>query len=175
MREDRPAANGTPPGRRTTVAGAAAELGISAEAVRSRLKRGTLRSVKEGATVYVLLSTDRTRPDHDQTQPEHDRANDQTAYIESLREQIGYLQGVISTRDRELQSRAEEIRRRDSALEREQELAAMFANRLRSLEASRDERESPESPGPTRTPTDDSDGQETATQRRPWWRRVFGS
>jgi hypothetical protein len=33
-----------------------------------------------------------------------------------LREQIAYLQGVIATRDRELATRAEEIRRRDEAL-----------------------------------------------------------
>jgi excisionase family DNA binding protein len=39
---------------------AAEVLGISAKAVRSRIKRGTLESVKDGNTVYILLSSDQT-------------------------------------------------------------------------------------------------------------------
>src|SRR3954449_4255323 len=46
---------------RLTVPEAARGLGISPEAVRNRLSRGTLRSVKENGTVYVLLETDRLR------------------------------------------------------------------------------------------------------------------
>jgi hypothetical protein len=72
--------------------------------------------------------------------------------VETLREQVAYLQGVIATRDQELALRAEEIRRRDTALEREQQLAAMFADRLQALEApasSPEAREADESPDPT--------------------------
>ncbi len=54
MGEERQDARTTPPGRRLTVSEAAGRLGISAEAVRSRLKRGTLRSVKDGA---IMRST----------------------------------------------------------------------------------------------------------------------
>jgi hypothetical protein len=65
MGEDR-----TPPVRHTTVAEAAALLGISAEAVRGRIRRGTLPVEREGGTVYVLLNrpvtdrppTNRVRP-----------------------------------------------------------------------------------------------------------------
>jgi hypothetical protein len=67
--------------------------------------------------------------------------------VEALREQVAYLQGVIAVRDQELAVRAEEIRRRDAALEREQHMAAIFADRLKELEsptASPGERESPE-------------------------------
>ena len=69
-----------------------------------------------------------------------------------VREQVAYLQGVIATRDQELALRAEEIRRRDTALEREQQLAVMFADRLQALEApasSSEARESAVRPGPT--------------------------
>ena len=52
--------------RRYTVADAASALSTSAEAVRSRLKRGTLESVKEGGTVYVLLDTDQAPPEQRQ-------------------------------------------------------------------------------------------------------------
>ena len=118
-----------------SVTEAAVELGISAEAVRSRLKRGTLRSLKEDGKVYVLLEADRARQGDDQSPSERSRSGDQSALVENLREQVAYLQGVVAARDRELQARTEEIRRRDQALEREQQLAAMFADRLRELEA----------------------------------------
>jgi hypothetical protein len=101
--------------------------------------------------------------------------------VEALREQVAYLQGVIATRDQELQQRAEEIRRRDAALEREQQLTAMFATRLGELEAptveATEARGSPKSPGATEDPTPPSGGPQAATEpleQRPWWRRVFG-
>jgi hypothetical protein len=79
-----------------TVAEAAQILGINPEAVRSRIKRGTLASVKEGGTVYVLLDADQTRSN---TGP----MGDQTL-VESLQDQIGYLREQLNQaneRDRE--------------------------------------------------------------------------
>ena len=46
---------------RLIVPEAARALGISPEAVRNRLSRGTLDSTKENGTVYVLLEADRVR------------------------------------------------------------------------------------------------------------------
>jgi hypothetical protein len=185
--------------RRVTVAEAAEILGITAEAVRTRIKRDKLESVKEppgpGGTVYVLLQADQTGPNIDPSSQGQDQTSDQTRdraeLVETLREQVAYLQGVIATRDRELEQRAEEIRRRDLALEREQQLTAMFATRLGELEPAQEEaRESPESPGTTEPPAPASGGaQEGAGHprealkdwsgdvqgaRRPWWKRVFG-
>jgi hypothetical protein len=138
------------------VAEASKILGITAEAVRTRIKRGKLESIKDppapGGTVYVLLQADQTRPDIDPTVKGQDQTTGQTQLVETLREQVAYLQGVIATRDQELAIRAEEIRRRDTALEREQQLAAMFAERLRELEApvgSSEARDSDVSPSPT--------------------------
>jgi hypothetical protein len=154
--EDRTATKHGPDRRRVTVAEASEILGITAEAVRTRIKRGKLESLKDppapGGTVYVLLQADQTRPDIDPTVKGQDRTTDQTELVETLREQVAYLQGVIATRDQELALRAEEIRRRDTALEREQQLAAMFADRLQALEApasSSEARESDVSPSPT--------------------------
>ncbi len=164
-------------------------LGITAEAVRTRIKRGKLDSVKEPpgrtGTVYVLLQADQTGPNIDPTPQGEDQTSDQTQkrdeLVEALREQVAYLQTVIAVRDQELQQRAEEIRRRDAALEREQQLTAMFATRLGELEAPTVEapeaRESPPSPGPTGTPPDAPEGPHAATEapeRRSWWRRVLG-
>lgn len=101
--------------------------------------------------------------------------------VGALREQAAYLQGVIATRDKELEQRTEEIRRRDAALEREQQLTAMFATRLGELEAPTVEatgaRESPEGPGPTETLTPGPEGPHAHTRppdRRSWWSRLFG-
>ena len=156
MGEDRSTFERRQDRRRVTVAEASEILGITAEAVRTRIKRGKLDSVKEPpdrtGTVYVLLQTDQTRPNVDPTPQGQDQTIDQTELVETLREQVAYLQGVIAVRDQELALRAEEIRRRDTALEREQQLAAMFADRLQALEAptsSSEARESDVSSGPT--------------------------
>jgi hypothetical protein len=64
--------------RRVTVAEAARMLNLSAEAVRSRVQRGTLDSIKVDGTVYVLLDADRA-------QQNTFEADNQTLLIQSLR------------------------------------------------------------------------------------------
>jgi hypothetical protein len=184
--EDRTATEHGPDRRRVTVAEASEILGITAEAVRTRIKRGKLDSVKEPpdrtGTVYVLLEADQTGPNIDPTLQGQDQTYDQTRpderLVEVLREQVAYLQGVIATRDRELEQRAEEIRRRDAALEREQQLAAIFADRLRELEAPAPS-EARESPQPAKEEPERAEPHSTTVEsqepvQRPWWKRVFG-
>ena len=74
---------------RVTVAEAAQLLGLSAEAVRSRVQRGTLKSTKVGNTVYVLLDDPaQTRPNTDEdtarTGAQAHPNVDQTEFIASL-------------------------------------------------------------------------------------------
>jgi len=180
MGEHRSETKQRPDKRRVTVAEASEILGITAEAVRTRIKRDKLESVKDpprpGGKVYVLLEADQTRPNIDPTPQGQDQTLDQTQLVETLREHVAYLQGVIATRDRELEQRAEEIRRRDAALEREQQLTAMFADQLRAIEAPQ------EAPEDTETVEEASDraeprsdaGEAQERARSPWWRRVFG-
>jgi len=114
-----------------------------------RVKRGTLPSTREGGRLYVLLNTDPT-PDPDRP---HDRTPDRTSeLIDTLREQL----------QAERQGHAEARRLLAAALER-----------IPAIEAPQEERESPESPGPSDTPTEASTGGQEGAQR-PWWRRVFG-
>src|SRR3712207_3681389 len=80
--------------RRFTVPETAHVLGISPEAVRTRLSRGTFESVRDGGRVFVLL-------DHDMTSSDTDVTSDRTALVESLREQVAFLR-------RELKRRADE-------------------------------------------------------------------
>ncbi len=156
--------------RRTTVAEAAAILGISAEAVRGRVRRKTLPVEREGGAVYVLLEhppPDRTTGDQPRTTG--DQPADRTEeLVEELRDRIRYLERQLE----EANERDRENRRLNLAL----------TSRIPELQAAAPEPpESPVSPGPSDTPTaaggdaqEATEGPEADEERRPWWRRMFG-
>jgi hypothetical protein len=142
---------------------AADELGVSVEAIRKRVQRGSIRSDKDPdgrRYVYLDAGRDPQAPvelvDVLRAQVEDLRA-DRDAWREQAR-RSDYLLGSSMERTRELEGRLRELE------------AGPDAPRASSSEAT----ESPESPGPTATPTEAGDGPETAAQRRPWWRRMFG-
>jgi excisionase family DNA binding protein len=149
---------------RVTVAEAAQLLGLSAEAVRSRVQRGTLKSTKVGNTVNVLLDDPaQTRPNTDEdtarTGAQAHPNVDQTEFIASMQDQIDTLK-------RELEDRKEEARRKDAIL-------MTLAQRVPELEAAPEPRESPvtssEQQGSGTARSDDGE-----MQKRSWWKRFFG-
>jgi hypothetical protein len=151
--------------RRLTVAEASAVLGVTVEAVRGRIKRGTLDHERTDKGVFVLLeadqTTDRPRPDDDQA---NDRLrSDSSALISAKDETIAALREQLES---ERQAHAEARRLLMAALERIPP----------QLEAPSEPRESPhtveEEPERVEPRPDASGAQESA--RRPWWRRVFG-
>lgn len=73
---------------RLTVAEAADRLGISEDAIRSRIKRGTLQSVRDSGTVYVLLSGDRPATDETTSQRPTSADDAKDELIAVLREQL---------------------------------------------------------------------------------------
>jgi hypothetical protein len=136
--------------RGVTVSEAAQALGITAEAVRMRIKRGTLRSEKRGGRVHVLLGPDPT------TEPTGDQTPDHTAeLIATLREQLA----------------AEREANREN-----RRIIAALTSRIPAIEAPSDERESAETveEGPDRAEPRPATGGAQKGARRPWWRRVFG-
>jgi excisionase family DNA binding protein len=158
------------PRKRHTVPEAAKVLGIGTDAVRKRIARGTIPHEKDAdGRVYVYLDTG-----HDEG---HDAKETAPELVESLREQIGYLQGVIATRDEELRTRAEELRRRDQDLERRDRIIAALTERIpQALESPSEARESSETveEEPKRAqPRSDAAGAQEGVQR-PWWRRIIG-
>jgi hypothetical protein len=151
--------------RRLTVAEASEILGVTVEAVRGRIKRGTLEHERDSGTVYVWLDIDqsptRDQPDDDQLtdQPQPD-VHEELA--DELRSRIRYL-------ERQVEEEREARRRADTLL-------AQLMQRIPELEAPSERsegRESPESPGPTGTTTED-EGEAQEGVQRPWWRRMFG-
>jgi hypothetical protein len=116
---------------RMTVAQAAQALGISAEAVRQRVRRGTLPTEKsEDGTVFVLVDTERTRTDADGT---GDGTTD-TAFIEA---HLNHALDEVRFLRKELATRNEELRRKDHII-------AALTERIPELEAPPEPRESPE-------------------------------
>lgn len=146
---------------RFTVAEAAARLGITAEAVRQRIKRDTLPYERENGSVYVLLDADRSRLDG---RPNDDSTGDRSELVEVLRAQVEMLRGELG----EAHAANRENRR----------IIAALTSRLPQLEAPRpsEPTESDVSPGPARTPTDADAGSQASSQprQRSLWRRIFG-
>jgi hypothetical protein len=144
--------------RRTTVSEAAEILGISAEAVRGRIRRGTIPVEREGGTVYVLIEgTESNRTTGDQSRTTDDRPSDRTDLL------IAELQDRV----RSLEEANRENRR----------IIAALTSRIPAIEAPSDERESPETVEgePERAgPRSGTSGSQEGVQK-PWWRRVFGS
>ena len=92
-----------------SVKDAARRLGISPEAVRKRLDRGTLHGVKRGRVWLVSLSAEDAPQDAvpDARGMPPDAAPD--ALVAHLQDEVAFLRG-------ELESRTEELRRKDHLL-----------------------------------------------------------
>ena len=154
-----------PTGRRLTVPEAAEALGITADAVRSRIKRKTLKADREGGRVFVVLAgPDRARPTNAQAvtdQPTRGEAAD------DLREQVRYLR--------------DQLRREQDAHAEARRIIAGLVQRVPAIDPPAEP--PPSASGPPETgsevpedaaPRSDAPGPQTGAQRRPWWRRVFG-
>jgi hypothetical protein len=145
---------------RYTVPEAAQVLGISPEAVRNRLSRGTLKSVKEAGTVYVLLETDRTRHTGD-------RPNDRST--DTPPELVDQMQARIDSLERQL----EQANERDRENRR---IIAALTSRIPAIEAPQATTGGAETAEeePERAEPHPATGETEQGVRRPWWLRMFG-
>ena len=125
-----------------TIADAAARLGIAPDAVRKRIRRGSLRAVKVDGTWRVLFDPGEGTAGTQDTGVQAAAGPPETsvpaavedseaveAYrelVSSLRDQVDFLRRELESRSRELEGRAEEVRRRDVLLD-------AMAQRLRQL------------------------------------------
>jgi hypothetical protein len=148
-----------------SVSDAGRVLGITQEAVRARLNRGTLTKVKlPDGSVMVRLDSDQMRKDSDhttdstahQTRPDDNHTEDRT-----VEESLAF----------KLQQDQIEFLRRE--LERKDTIIMQMAQRIPELEAASEPRGSPE-----KATEDMSRGaapeREEEQERPSWWRRWFG-
>jgi hypothetical protein len=154
MTEGRTGADGVAD-ERLTLRQAAARLGVSESAIRKRVERGTLRSDKgpDGRRYVYLDSVADTGADASAT-PERDALiSEMHAHNETLREQL----------EAERQAHAEARR-----------IIAGLVERIPALEAPSEPPESPETPSEPVPGTQTPPEPQTANERVPWWRRMFG-
>ena len=140
--------------RRVTVREAAEALGITVDAVRGRIKRGTLGHHKDpDGTVWVWLGADESRPAYDRS---NGQPGDQDLLVAHLENEIEFLRDQVR---------------------RQQEIIAQQAITMRALSAPPEPRNGHE------TAADDAGGadcrpgnkgaQEGAEPRPSWWRKLL--
>jgi hypothetical protein len=162
--------NDQPTNRRVTVVEAAAILGVTPDAVRSRLRRGTLRRDETpDGTVLVVLENDTVAGDGRDGRDDQstDRPTDHTtvAYINGLTSKIELL-------ERELADWKDEARRKDHLL-------AAALERIPAIEAPQETpseaRDSDLTPFEQAAKGDIPPGDtEPPRAERSWWQRWFG-
>src|SRR5215207_3470466 len=170
-----------PTNQHVTVADAALLLGISEDAVRSRLRRGTLRreTGKDG-TVFVVLGTDRQPSNQRST---NDRSTDQQTDQPTTNQATDYTDagGGERYRDELLEVLRDEVSHLRDQLDRERDasaelrrIVAGLVQRVPELEAAPEAARSPEtaSEGTDRGDLLHPEPEEPA-QRRSWLYRFF--
>ena len=158
----------SPPTRRLTAQEAAATLGISVEAVRGRIKRGTLRSMKaEDGTIFVYLNAadqtnGRTRQADNQTQPDRDQPEPDADQSQPVPDQSELIRVLNDQLESEREANRENRR-----------IIALLASRVPELEAAPEPREHPQTPGAQQGngAVHPEDG---GAEKPSWWKRFFG-
>ena len=149
-------------GRWLDVNSAAEELGVSTDAVRKRISRGTLRSDRKDGAVRVWL-------DEGGMEAGREAQVEGGALVEVLREQAEYLR-------EQLAEEREARRRADTIIAQLTQANAALVARVPELEAPQEQPGAPETveeePESAEFRSDAAGRQEAV--RRPWWRRVFG-
>jgi excisionase family DNA binding protein len=151
--------------RRLTVQEAAEVLGTSVDAVRMRVRRGSIESEKDpDGRVHVWVNGDST-----ETKP---RLDGEPGTLISAKDE------TIRVLSEQLESEREARRRADTIIAQLTQANAALAARVPELEAPQTPPEAPE------TATENPEGEEQppsgtgetqSDEQRPWWRRVFGS
>jgi hypothetical protein len=151
--------------RLLTVPEAAVLLGVTPDAVRSRLRRGKLPKVVKDGTVYVRV----TDASHGDQSNGHSTVESTVSYISALKSQIDLLADQVQMLKEDLEDRREEARRRDMVIAQMNQTISELARRLPAPEPPSELRESPEKPseepGKGKPPDEE--------RRQPWWRRMF--
>jgi hypothetical protein len=144
-----------PSGNRMSVYAAAEILGVTVDAIRKRIQRGTIPYERDDGRVWVLLEASGNVPDEGQR--DYRSASD---FIDELREQVRHLREML---DEERDAR----RRADMIIAQLARTNAALAGRVPELDG---EPDNPERPPPG-SPAESQDDPEVRKESR--WRRLF--
>ena len=158
-----------PTNQKATVQDAAKILGITPEAVRQRLKRGTLAKEKApDGTVYVLFNTDQDRHTGVWTNDTPGDLAFMQAHLDSLQDQIEHLRG-------ELEIRNDDLRRKDTIIAQMNQTLAAMAQRIPELEPARETPSEAAESSVTATSKGDRGMASPESPKASWWRRIFAT
>lgn len=99
-------------GRRLSVYQAAEALGVTVDAVRGRIKRGTIEHERDGNRVYVVLGADESDTGRDQPNDQYGESN---ALISQLRDENAYLRDENRRKDEIIMQQAMTMRQLSAA------------------------------------------------------------
>jgi len=153
---------------RYTVPEAAQALGISPEAVRNRLSRGTLKSVKENGTVYVLLGDDMVRSTGDTPS---DRSRHTTDTPHDISSEITVL---TSAKDETFRVLKDQFEAEREANRENRRIIAGLVQRVPELEPGKEPSLEPRESFVTATGTPGNGAVPQEEEPRSWLRRFFG-
>jgi hypothetical protein len=138
---------------RATIAEAAKLLNVTQEAIRGRIKRGTIEHEKgDDGKTYVYLTEAESYAQHDPNAVPNGMVND---YIEALKSEI--------------EDWKEEARRKDTIIAQMNQTMGALINRIPELEAPSEAAESV-----VRPVNEESKGDKPPEpENRSWWRRIF--
>jgi len=92
-----------------TIAEAAKGLGITQNAVRQRIRRGSLTATKRGRRVYVAYEPTASTSADTAAKEEPRQANDLSALVKAHAEEIAHLKSQIEAKDRQLEATARHL------------------------------------------------------------------
>jgi hypothetical protein len=152
---------------RHSIPEAAKALGLTEEAVRQRVKRGTLDSIKVGGSLFVLLdadtSTDREQPVKEARKgsgdTSSDLSDDTSRLVETLEDQVSHLRRQL-----------EQANERDRENRR---IIAGLVQRVPELESSSEPRDARVNVSESTINGDVPQEQQEPSQRRSWLHRFF--
>jgi predicted ArsR family transcriptional regulator len=165
--------------QRVTVADAALLLGLSEDAVRSRLRRGTLRrETGRDGTVFVVLGTDRPasyqRPTDDRST---NQQNDRQTAGQSIDSPVDSRGGSETYRDELVEALRDEVAHLRDQLDRERDasaelrrIVAGLVQRVPELEAAPEPRNAPKTASEGMANSDDVPSE---PERVSWLRRLL--
>ncbi len=153
--------------RRLTVAEAADQLGVTVDAIRGRIRRGTIPVERDDDRVYIVLTDDQADTDRDTDRVQSDRPTDQPDQSE-----------LVRVLEEQLQAEREARRRADTIIAQLAQANAEMSRTIRALEAPETVTEEQETPTGAAPPSGSGvvpPEPEQGAERRPWWRRWFGA
>jgi len=164
---------------RQTIAEAAKKLEITQEAIRARIRRGTIEHDKdETGKTFVYLTEEETRNQQEDNSVVNGVVN---AYITALKSEIETLKSHTETLISDREEWKEEARRKDTIIAQMNQTMGSLIHRIPELEApSTDSGQAPSETTPEATeapvadPNTQSRGVVPPEAQKGFWRRIFG-